>query len=99
VGGGGGGGGGAERRRLGRRSLGIESRPGSWAMQHLDECLERLRAPEFAEHVQTDRRTVAQVADVISGAAGLTITPSTDGPVRAWLRRYATTVRHIRPRA
>jgi hypothetical protein len=39
---------------------------------------------------------VAQVADIISGSAGLTITPATDGPVRAWLHRYATTVRHIR---
>jgi AAA domain len=87
------------RRRLGQRSLGTESRPGSWAMQHLDEHLERLRAPEFAQHVHTDRRTVAQVAEVISGAAGLAIMPSTDGPVRAWLRRYATTIRHIRLRA
>jgi 2-phosphoglycerate kinase len=39
---------------------------------------------------------VCDPADIISESAGLTITPSTDGPVRAWLHRYATTARHIR---
>lgn len=37
-----------------------------------------------------------KVADIISDSAGLTITPATDGPVRTWLHRYATAVRHIR---
>jgi hypothetical protein len=40
--------------------------------------------------------SLAQVADIISGSAGLTITSATDGPVRGWLHRYATTVRTIR---
>jgi hypothetical protein len=35
------------------------------------------------------------VADLVAGSAGLTITPSTGGPLRAWLRRYATTARNI----
>ena len=51
----------------------------------LDEWLEQLSRPEFAQHVHTDHRNVAQVADAISRSAGLTITPSTDGPVRSWL--------------
>jgi len=84
------------RRRLGRRSLGTESKRGSWALKHLSENLERLRAPEFAEHIHTDHQTVAEVADVIASSAGLTVIPSTDGPLRASLRRYATTIRHIR---
>ncbi len=84
------------RRRLGTRSLGTELKRGNWAIDHLDECLQRLREPEFAQHIHTDHQTVAQVADAISSSAGLTITPSTDGPLRAWLRRYATTIRHIR---
>jgi AAA domain len=84
------------RRRLGRRSLGSERRPGSWAITHLSESLERLGGPEFAEHIHTDHLTVAQVADAIAGSAGLAVTPSTDGPLRASLRRYATTIRHIR---
>lgn len=84
------------RRRLAARSLGTESRPGSWAVKEIGENLLRLRAPEFAEHIHTDHQTVAQVADIIASSAGLTISPSTDGALRAVLRRYATTVRNIR---
>jgi hypothetical protein len=84
------------RRRLARRSLGTEVRRGSWTLNQLSDGLQRLRAPEFAQHIQTDRLTVSQVADTIASSAGLTIRPSTDGPLRASLRRYATTVRNLR---
>ena len=83
-------------RRLRARSLGTEPRTQPWETDVLDGWLEQFRRPEFAQHVHTDHQTVAQVADVISRSAGLTIKPSTDGPVRAWLHRYATTARHIR---
>jgi hypothetical protein len=83
-------------RRLRARSLGREPRTQPWEVDVLDEWLERLRRPEFAQHVDTDDQTVAQVADTIARSAGLTIRPSTDGPVRAWLRRYETTARHVR---
>jgi hypothetical protein len=83
-------------RRLRARSLGREPRTQPWETEILDEWLAQLRRPEFAQHVHTDHKTVAQVADIISGSAGLTIKPSTDGPVRARLHRYATTVRHVR---
>lgn len=82
--------------RLRSRSLGLEPRTQPWQVDHLDEWLEQLRQPEFAEHVDTDGKSVAQVADLISSSAGLPITPAADGPVRAWLHRYATTARHIR---
>jgi len=83
-------------RRLRSRSLGLEPRTQPWEVDHLDEWLRQLRQPEFAQHVDTDHESLAQVADIISSSAGLSITPSTDGPMRAWLHRYATTVRHIR---
>lgn len=83
-------------RRLRARSLGLEPRTQPWEVRVLDGWLEQLRRPEFATHIHTDHKTVAQVADVIAQSAGLTITPSIDGPVRAWLHRYATTIRHIR---
>lgn len=84
------------RRRLGRRSVGTEVRRGRWAVEPLGEHLQRLGAPEFAEHIHTDRLTVAQVADAVASSAGLAIRPSADGPLRASLRRHATTIRHIR---
>ena len=84
------------RGRLARRSLGTEVRRGSWTLNQLSDSLQRLRAPEFAQHIQTDQLTVSQVADTIASSAGLTISPSTDGPLRASLRRYATTIRNVR---
>ena len=83
-------------RRLRARSLGREPRTQPWEVDVMYEWLEQLRRPEFAQHVHTDHRTVAEVAGLISRTAGLTITPSTDGPMRAWLHRYATTVRSVR---
>jgi hypothetical protein len=84
------------RRRLRRRSLGTELKAGTWAADHLTEHLQRFRAPEFAQHIRTDQRTVAQIADAIASSAHLAITPSTDSPLRASLRGYATTIRNIR---
>ncbi|MFC9848035.1 AAA family ATPase [Streptomyces sp. NPDC060223] len=68
----------------------------SWAVQELDHCLERLREPEFAEHLWTDHTTVARTADRIAVLAGLTLTPNRDGLVRGRLRRAWTSARHIR---
>jgi len=82
-------------RRLRARSLGREPRTQPWEVEVLDGWLEQLRRPEFAQQVHTDHQTVAEVADTISRSAGLAITPSTGGPVGAWLRRYATTARNI----
>ena len=68
----------------------------SWAVRQLDDCLERLREPEFAEHLWTDDTTVAKTADRIAVLAGLTLTPNTDGVVRGRLRRAWTSAKHIR---
>jgi hypothetical protein len=56
--------------------------PPPWEVDVLDGWLEQLRRPEFAQHVHTYHKTVAEVADLISRTAGLTITPATDGPLR-----------------
>jgi hypothetical protein len=82
--------------RLHRRSLGLEPWRAPWEVDHLAEWLHTLAQPQFARQIHTDHQTVFQVADSIARSAGLTITPSTDGPLRARLHRYATTVRHIR---
>ncbi|MGC4980469.1 AAA family ATPase [Streptomyces sp. DT193] len=68
----------------------------SWAVGQLDHCLERLREPEFAEHLWTDGTTVARTADRIAVLAGLTLEPNRDGALRGRLRRARTSVRHIR---
>ncbi|MFF5009005.1 AAA family ATPase [Streptomyces phaeochromogenes] len=68
----------------------------SWAVEQLDHCLERLREPEFAEHLWTDDTTVARTADRIAVLAGLTLAPNKDGALRGRLRRSWTSARRIR---
>jgi hypothetical protein len=82
--------------RLNRRGFGFGLKWERWAVNRLDDCLERLRQPEFAEHIHTDQLTVPQVADAIARLAALPIGPDTDGPLRGSLRRYATTLRNAR---
>ncbi|MET8632933.1 AAA family ATPase [Streptomyces sp. NPDC004096] len=68
----------------------------SWAVQQLDHCLERLREPEFAEHLWTDHSTVPKTADRIAVLAGLTLRPNNDGALRTRLRQAKVGLRHIR---
>ncbi|QIB44223.1 AAA family ATPase [Streptomyces aureoverticillatus] len=68
----------------------------SFAVSKLDLCLERLRRPEFAEQLWTDRITVARAADHIARSAGLTLVPNTDSAVRGRVRRAWTGVKHMR---
>ncbi|MGW3950755.1 AAA family ATPase [Streptomyces sp. NPDC004752] len=68
----------------------------SWAVQQLDHCLERLREPEFAEHLWTDHSTVPKTADRIAVLAGLTLRPNTDGALRTRIRQAGVGLRHIR---
>ncbi|MEV4175561.1 AAA family ATPase [Nonomuraea sp. NPDC049709] len=82
--------------RLRQRGLSRGLKREEFAVSRLDECLERLRAPKFAEHIETDRLTVQQVADRIAEAAGLRLAPDTDGALRRRLRRIGVTLRHIR---
>ncbi|MGI5197186.1 AAA family ATPase [Streptomyces sp. CA-288835] len=68
----------------------------SWAVEQLDHCLERLREPEFAEHLWTDDTTVPKTADRIAVLAGLTLKPNKEGAFRTRLRQIRVGVKHIR---
>lgn len=68
----------------------------SWAVGQLDHCLERLREPEFAEHLWTDHSTVPKTADRIAVLAGLTLRPNSEGALRTRLRQAKVGFRHIR---
>jgi hypothetical protein len=83
-------------RRLNRRAFGLGLKRERWAVDRLDDCLARLQEPEFARHIHTDQQTVPQIADTIARIAGLPVVPDTDGRLRASLRHYATTIRHLR---
>ncbi|KUL43016.1 AAA family ATPase [Streptomyces regalis] len=68
----------------------------TWAVQQLDHCLERLREPEFAEHLWTDHSTVPKTADRIAVLAGLTLRSNNEGTLRTRLRQVGVGIRHIR---
>jgi hypothetical protein len=68
----------------------------SWAVRQLDHCLERLREPEFAEHLWTDHATVPKTADRIAVLAGLTLRPNNEGALRTRMRQVGVGIRHIR---
>jgi hypothetical protein len=68
----------------------------SFAVSRLDLCLERLQGPEFVEQVWTDHLTIAQVADHIAAAAGLSLAPNRDNTLRRRLRGAWIEARQIR---
>lgn len=68
----------------------------TFAVTNLDRCLSRLQGPQFAEHVWTDGRTVAQVADHIAAASGLSLLPNRDTALVGRMRRAWVGIKHIR---
>jgi hypothetical protein len=83
-------------RRLRERGLGFGLKRESFAVRRLDDCLQRLREPEFAEHIHTDHLPIPQVAERIAGFVRLPIAPDTDSRLRGRLRRCLTGLHHIR---
>jgi hypothetical protein len=68
----------------------------SWPARQLDRCLAALADPLFAEHLQTDGRSIQQVAEDIASHCDLILQPSSVGPLRQRLRRLGVQARHFR---
>ena len=88
----------ADRRVILRRVRGrcLPLQHDTFAEGMLDQCLDRLRGDEFAEHVRTDDLTVAQTADRIAASAGLTLAPDTGNVLTTRARQTWVTIKHIR---
>ena len=94
------------RRRLRERGLGrvVQALAGdaaalrreSFALAHLDRCLDGLAGPAFATQIRTDDIGIAQVADRVAELAGLSLQPDRSPAAVARLRRGWIGVRHIR---
>ncbi|MEU2389745.1 ATP-binding protein [Streptomyces sp. NPDC007369] len=83
-------------RRLHGRGLVPGLKREGFAVARLDGCLAALRAPEFADHLATDRLSVAEAAARVAALCGLRLAPESGGPLRGRLRRALVGVRHIR---
>jgi hypothetical protein len=68
----------------------------SWGAQQLERCLNALEQPEFAEHINTDSKSISDVAEQIATHCGLTLLPNPTAKLALWLRRLKTQIRHIR---
>jgi len=92
-------------RRLRQRAVGRHlerlTRPGwtprreAFALANLDRCLDRLQAPTFAQHLQTDELSVSQVAEQIGTTAGLDLLVRSS-PALQQVLQLGTSLRHIR---
>lgn len=80
--------------RVAGRSVAL--RRETFALSKLDLCLERLREPGFRQHVWTDELPLREVVELIAASIGVELSPDTDSPLRARVRRAAVGVRHIR---
>jgi hypothetical protein len=69
----------------------------TFAEGKIDECLDRLRHDDFAEHVRTDELTISQTADRIAASAGLALTADAGNFLRARTRRTWVTIKSISP--
>ncbi|MEV6275466.1 AAA family ATPase [Nocardia sp. NPDC051832] len=83
------------RNRLRKRG-GFGLRFEGFALDRITHCLDALQHPDFAEHIHTDHITIPDVADHIATSTALPLTPNTDSPLRANLRRALVTAKHIR---
>lgn len=88
------------RRRLRARTgywLGrAVGRDETWAMQQIDRCVSALVADRFAEHVDTDTRTVDDIVEYLAERLDLPLEHRRLHPVRYRMRRAAVGIRHIR---
>lgn len=84
------------RRRLAGRASAILGRKETWAMQQIDRCTTGLAALPDATLVDTDDRTLDEVAEAVAAAAGLELRlPRLGALGRAWqtLRTQVAVIR------
>jgi hypothetical protein len=69
-----------------------------WAVERVIPNLERLAAPEFAQHVATDDLSVPQTAERVAELCAVELASDDAGPVRRAARHLTTTWEHLRLR-
>lgn len=66
----------------------------SWAAQQIESCLEGFRHPLFETKVQTDGRSVNDIAEEIAEIAGVSLLPQKRG-ILPYLQRLGNQLGHI----
>lgn len=79
-------------KRLSRRLDG----PRSWPAQQVERCLNALHDLEFVQHLNTERRSIEQVAQAIADQADLCLQPALKNPLQRYIRQIVVQLRHVR---
>ncbi|MBV8887367.1 MAG: hypothetical protein JO235_25690 [Chroococcidiopsidaceae cyanobacterium CP_BM_RX_35] len=79
-------------KRLNKRFDG----PNSWGVQKIEYCLDALHKQEFAWHLDTENRSIEQIAQEIANQTGLSLQPPLKNPLQRYIRRLTVQLRHIR---
>lgn len=67
----------------------------SWPAQQIDRCLHALQDPLFAGHLNTEHKSIPELAEHIAGCCGLDLQPRLSG-MAATLYRWKVTLGHVR---
>ena len=79
-------------RRLRKR---LEGR-NAWAARQTDRCLAAFAGDMHGVPIDTEGRTVDQVAELVAAACGISLSPDVRSRPRRWCDRALTQLRHIR---
>lgn len=86
----------ASRDTLLRRLKGRGDGSNSWQAQQINRCLEGFGNEKFDYIIDTENKSIEEVAEEIASKAGVALLPRSRGPLRKTWNRIKTQVQHIR---
>lgn len=86
----------ASRETLLQRLKGRGDRSNSWPAQQIDRCLQGFENEKFDYVIDTEKKSVEEVAEEIAVSAGIELLPRSRGTLRKKWNRIKTQIQHIR---
>jgi deoxyadenosine/deoxycytidine kinase len=86
----------ASRETLLRRLKSRGESADSWAAQQMESCLKGFEDDIFDYRVDTENKTVEEVAEAIACQCGILLLPQSRGPVKKLWNRIKTKIQHMR---
>ena len=86
----------ASRETLLRRLKGRGDGANSWPAQQIERCLKGFENEKFDYRVDTENKSVEEVAEEIASQCGISLLPRSRGPIKKLWNRIKTQIQHIR---
>lgn len=68
----------------------------SWPAQQIERCLSNLHSEQFAQHINTEGRSISSVAEEIAEASGVNLQKLRNGFLSRTARQLSVQLKHIR---